>query len=183
LEIGFRHFTPRNPLFVTPLAQAKHRLEIADVVFKSQKSEAITDLLLAWTARDESYELTSASLGSCVGHLVGLHSLVPFSSRSQQPVIPSVEIIGCEEFEGVGVERFVGLLDHLHVTVNDMDSWSEWGGLLLKILQTSEEAQQLSHLYWELLVELAISWSWPLQNKFTYSPQIVRFLVETQEWS
>jgi hypothetical protein len=53
----------------------------------------------------------------------------------------------------------------------------------LKILQTFERAQQLSHLYWELLVELAILWSWPLQNKFTCSPQIVKFLVEAQEWS
>jgi hypothetical protein len=130
LEICFRHFNPRNPLFVTTLVQTEHRLEIADVVFKSQKNEAIADLLLAWIARDESYELTSASLGSCVGHLVGLHSLVPFSSRSQLPVIHFVEIIGCEGFEGVGVERFIGLPNHLHVTVNDMDSWSEWGGLL-----------------------------------------------------
>jgi hypothetical protein len=108
---------------------------------------------------------------------------VPFSSRLRRLVIYSVELIGYKRFRRVGVERFVGLLNHLRVTVEDMEYDSAWGELLLEILQTSEGAQYLSNWYWELLVELQILRSHPLQDTPAYSPQIVTFLVEAQEWS
>ena len=95
----------------------------------------------------------------------------------------SVGLIGYEGFEGVGVERFVQLLNHLRVTVEDMDFESGWTGLLLKTLRSCEAAQHLSHWYWELLVELAISASWWLGRGITRAPQIITFLTEAQEWS
>jgi hypothetical protein len=65
-------------------------------------------------------------VGICVGHLVGLHDLVPFSPRLRRLVIRFIEIVGYKGFEGAGVERLVELLDHLHVTVEDMDMKVRW---------------------------------------------------------
>jgi len=50
------------------------------------------------------------------------------------------------------------------------------------VLQTSEGTRLLSHWYWEVLVELAISRP-QLLNGVTYHPQITTFLTEAQEWS
>ena len=178
LEIGFRHLDFRDPDIRVNFTNTKHHPELVDVVFKSQESEVIADLLQAWTCYS-----AHALLGLCARPLVGLYNLVPFSPRLRRLIIRSVEFIGCKGFEEVGVERFVELLNHLCVTVEDMDSQSKWGKLLLDTLQASEGARCLFHWYWELLVELAILWSRSLQDKFAYSPQIVTFLVEAQEWS
>jgi len=183
LKIGFRHV--RSLYIRAWLTHTEHHRELADVVFKSQKSEAIADLLHAWTTRDYSLQPAHTLLGTCTGHLVSLHNFVPFSPRLRQLVIRSVELIGYEGFEGVGVERFIGLLNHLRVTVVDMDQRDKWAKLLLDILQPSEETQPLSHWFWELLVEVAPSWSGRLQHRLLvpYNPRIATFLTEAQEWS
>ena len=80
------------------------------------------------------------------------------------------------------MERLIQLLNHLRVTVEDVDRESGWLRLLLEILQSTEAAQHLSHWYWELLVELAISKSWSLEGEIAYTPQIITFLTEAQEW-
>ena len=134
---------------------------------------------LAWTIRHSLY----ISLGACTERLVCLHDLVSFSPRLRRFVIRSVELIGYKGFERVGVERFVELLNHLYVTVVDMDYQSEWLGLLLETLQTSEGVQHLSHWYWELLVELAISWSSWLRHDVTHNLQATTSLAEAHEWS
>ena len=149
------------------------------MVFGSQESEAIADLPHAWIIGRSPF----ISLGNFTERLVCLHNLVPFSSRLRRLVIRSVELIGYEGFERVGVERFVELLNHLRVTVEDMYYRSEWLMLLSVTLQTSEGTQHLSHWYWELLVELAISWSLWLRYDVTYNPQIMKSLAEAQEWS
>jgi len=179
LEIGFRHLDPQDWYTAATLTHTEHHLEMVDVIFKTQKSEAIADLLHAWTT---SVTPAHRLLGTCTEHLVGLHNIVPFSSRLRRLVIRSVELIGYKGFEGVGVERFTGLLDNLRVTEKDMDNQSEWGQLLLGTLQTSEDALCLSHWYWRLLVELAIPlWLW-LRGEIAYNPQIITFLAEAQEW-
>jgi len=153
---------------------------MVDVVFKSQKIEAIVDLLHAWTT---SIDPAHTLLGTCTERLVCLHNLVPFSPRLRELVLRSVELIGYEGFEEVGVERFVGLLNHLQVTAEDMDSLDPWVRLLLDTLQTSEGTQLISHWYWELLVELGVSLSSWLEDDVTYNPQIMTFLTEAREWS
>jgi len=182
LEIGFRHLDFRSLSAKTSITHTEHHRGLVDVVFKTQETEVIADLLLAWTTRNIPQELGDKWLSSCAGHLVGLHNLVPFSPRLRRLVIRSVELIGYGGFEGVGVERFVELLNHLHVTVEDMDYTHSWAGLLLDTIQSSEGARHLSHSYWGFLVELKVSKSW-LRLDPARSLQIIKSLTEAKEWN
>jgi hypothetical protein len=177
LEIGFRHLDFQFELVEPVLTHTKHHRGLVDTVFESQESEVIADLLYAWASP------TCTLPGFCAGHLVGLHDLVPFSPRLRLLVIRSVGVIGYKGFEGAGVERFTGLLNHLNVTVEDVDIPFQWVELLLETVQTSEGAQYLSHRNWELLVELEISLPVWRRDKIAYNQQIMMFLMESQEWS
>jgi hypothetical protein len=181
LEIGFRHLGSQDRYI--GLTHTEHRRELADVVFKSRESETIADLLHALTA-DGPYNVPSSPLlRFCTERLVGLQDLVLSSPRLRRLVIRFVELVGCKGFERVGVDRLVELLGHLRVTVEDMDEMDKWARLLLDVLQTSEGPRRLSHWYWELLVEIAISLPQWMRDGLTYSPRITTSLVEAQEWS
>jgi len=178
LEIGFRHLDlQRSWIEDLDLIKTEHHQALVNVVFESGDCEVVADLLHAWTVRGRSYETMCTLSGTCMKYLVNLHKLGPFSSRLRQLVIRSVELIGYEGFERVGVEIFVELLDHLHVTVEDMGGKYEWARLLLDIIQSPEGIQQLSHWYWELLVEVSRSW-----RGGVYNPQIAISLTEAEEW-
>jgi len=243
LEIGFRHLGPQDNFLVASLIHTEYHQKLVNIVFRSQKGEAIADILRAWTAHSLSREPEYALLGTCAEHLVDLHHVVPFSPRLRELVIGpgiareevqrvserilprsspfvrqndlgserisgleakmaggstnrtsalicrgplvirSIGIIGSRGFEGMGVEGFIELLNHLHVTAEDMDREIGLTTLLFDILQSPERLQYLSHWYWELLAELAISYSPWLRHNATYSPQITGFLTEAQEWS
>ena len=150
-------------------------MEMVDVVFGSQKSEAIADLLHAWNIGDSPY----ISLGACTERLVCLHNLVSFSPRLRELVIHSVGVIGYGGFERLGVATLVELLDYLHIERWDVLPSNRWSSLLLDTLRTPEVIQLLSHCYWELLVACAIV----QPPDVTYNPQIMTSLVEAQEWS
>jgi len=177
LETAFRHLDPQDWDTAPTLTHTEHHLEMFDIIFKSQHGNAIADLLHSWTI---GYSLHMPD--TCAERLVCLHNLVPFSSRLRRLVIRSVELVGYEGFEGVGMEKLVVLLNHLHVTVEDMGLSHQWVRILAGILQTSEGTQLLSHWYWELLVEFAISRPW-LLDEVTYNPQTMVSLTEVQEWS
>ena len=113
--------------------------------------------------------------------LVNLKNHLP-PSRSRGPIIRFIELIGCEGFRGAGVERLIELLNHLHVTVEDMVNQSKWAKLLLGTIRTPEGAQRLSQPYWKLLVEVAISFPRSLGDGTAYDPHITEFLVRAREW-
>jgi len=183
LEIGFRHLDFRTGSIEANLTHTKHHRGLVDVVFKTQESESIADLLHAWTARYKHHALAPGLLNLCPVHLVGLQNLVPFSPRLRRLIIRFVEQISYKGFEGVGVERFVELLNHLHVTVEDMDEKKNWGKLLLDTIQSSEGTQHLSHWYWELLAELVVSESRWLRPDLARGLQIITSLTEAEEWN
>ena len=89
-----RHLDPRDRLGAVVLTQIKHYLEMADVVFKSRKSEVIADLLHAWVTGSIYKAPTYTLFGFYIRHLVGLHDVVPFSPRLRRLVIRSIECIG-----------------------------------------------------------------------------------------
>jgi len=179
LEIGFRHLSHQDQPARFWFFSIEIHPGIADVVFGSRKSEAIADLLHA-----RILCRSPCSPGDILAErLVCLHNLVPSSPRLRRLVIRSVELIGYGKFEEVGVERFVGLLNHLHVAVEDMDDHSKWLELLLETLKTPERAQHLSYWYWELLVELVTSEQLPSINGAAYYLEITAFLAGAQEWN
>ena len=151
---------------------------MVDIVFKRRNGDEIADLLHSWTIGHSLHTPPD----TCAEMLVCLHNLVPFSSRLRGLVILSVELVRYDGFEGVGMERLIELLNHLHVAVEDMVELYPWVRFLAEILETSEGTQLLSHWYWELLVELAILWPLLVQA-VTCNPQTTIFLTEAQEWS
>ena len=181
LEIGFRHLDSRRRRIVwLHLVHTEHHRGLVDVVFKSKKSEAIADLLHAWTVRGWSHGPADTLLGTCAGHLIDLHDLMPFSSRLRRLIIRAVGLIGYKRFDEVGVERFVKLLNHLCVGVEDVEDSFKWMSLLLDTIQSPHGTRQLSDQSWELLVDLTISKSEEIH--VTYAPQVMGSLLESQEW-
>jgi len=184
LEIGFRHLPEKTYYMGDWLIHTEHHHKLVDMVFKSQKVDAITDILCAWTAgssllRPEHKQL----LDICIGHLASLRKLAPFSPRLQQLVIKFIELIGCKGLEVLGVEGFTGFLDHLHVTAENADSSYKLVKLLLDTLQSPEGVQCLSHRYWELLVELIVDpHRLSLDTTPIYDSRIMTCLIDAQEW-
>jgi len=187
LEIGFRHLDPqsRRPTDLGFAYTERHQ-GLVDVVFESGDGEAIADFLHALTMDGGYSEIVGTLLGACTGYLANLHNLVVFSSRLRRLVIRSVGLMGYEGFYGVGMDRFIELLNHLNVTIEDLDETFLWAKLLLGTLRSeSEGVQQLLHQYWELLVELVVSDSQWQEGGVAgaYNPRITASLVDAQEWS
>ena len=180
LELGFRHLDPQQPPTDITLTHTRHHRGLVNLVFKGQNSEAIGDFLHAWTMDDDLPEPAGEMVGICGGHLVGLHNLVPFSPRLRQLIIRFAERAGYKGFEGAGVEKLVELLDHLHVTVEEMDDTDKWASLLLDVIRSSEGPQRLSHCYWEFLVERAVFRGLEFWN--TDALKIAKSLIDAQEW-
>ena len=81
------------------------------------------------------------------------------------------------------MQRFAQLLNHLRVSVEDMDWPVRWLIVFLDILQLPDAAQHPSHWYWERLVELVIWESLWLNHDIAYTPQIIALLTKAEEWS
>jgi len=177
LEIGFRRLDFRRQYTNFVITHTGHHRVLIDVVFRSEDIEVTADLLQAWTTGDGSYPL----LCLFARHLVGLQNQVPSSPRLRRLVIRSVELTGCEGFEGVGVERFIEFLNHLYVTAEDIDDGFRWVIFLLGTIKSSKAPQHLSHSYWELLAELAVSSQW--LDGLMDGLRITRSLIEAEEWS
>jgi hypothetical protein len=182
LEIGFRHLEPPHWWSGIKLNHTEHHRELPDMVFKSKESEVIADLLQAWTIKDfdGTFHQASTLLDTCTGYLVGLHDLVPFSPRLRRLVVRSVGHIDYKGFMEGETERFVELLNHLHVCVEDMGN-SKWMPILLDVVQSPEGTRSLSVQSWVFLAELTVSYSWVLEDP-VYSPQVMASLLEAQEW-
>ena len=182
LEVGFRHLNVPQPYFGIELTHTKRHWELVDIVFKSRKSEAIADLLQAWTLGYDFPGPTDTLVDICIGHLVGLHNLVQFSPRLRRLVIRFVGTADYKGFESAGVEKLTELLDHLQVTVEDIDNRGPWISLLSDVVGSSQGTQHLSHRHWELLVEFAVFTSRRCRYGVPNSAEITKTLIEAQEW-
>lgn len=179
MEVGFHHLGPQDPWNVNPLTHTEHHHKLGDIIFESGDDKAIADLLLAWTL-GYHYFSSHGPLNAHAEHITLLHEIQPFSSRLRQVIIYSIEVMGYEGFKEVGVEALIPLLNSLDVALKDMACSWLWLDLLLVVIQFSEATQHLSHHYWELLLELTISWS--SMQLPTYHPQVMISLKDAQEW-
>ena len=180
LELGFRQINPREGEIKAKLIHTEHHQKMANIVFSSRDGEAIADLLCAWTSRSSSYT-RYPQLKICAEYLIDLHYLHPFSSRLRLYIIYVIELIGYQGFEQVRVEGLIGLLNDLQVCTKDMHSSFRWVGLLLDIIQSSENIQHLSLSYWEMLAGFVVYWSNWLEDNI-YNPQIMISLQDANEW-
>ena len=180
LQVGFRHLNPHQQWAELRLVHTQHHRSMADIVFRSQQSEVIADFLHAWTSQDAIHE-PCPLLRTCGRHLVGLPDLSS-SPRLRRLVTRSVELIGHQEFEKVGVGSFVALLNRLDVSTDDVDSGSRWIGHFLDVVKSPEGRDRLSYAYWELLVELSLPRYRSRQDFANYDPQIMSSLRDTQQW-
>jgi hypothetical protein len=138
-----------------PITHTEHHRGLVDVVFKSQKSEVIADLLHAWTTgsipmnRHAHYSALcraprwSSQPGSILLKVAAARHTLRRAHRLQ----------GIRGGRG-GEVHWIAEPSPCHS--RGYGQLAPMGKLLLDTLQTSEGAQHLSHWYWELLVELAI---------------------------
>jgi len=181
LEIGFHHLDPKKQQINAELVHTEHHQGLANIVFESKSGEAIADLLCAWTSRSFSHQ-PYTSLNIYAKHLISLHYLYPFPPRLRDLIMCTIVLIGYQEFQQVGVEGFIGLLNDLQVNIKEViGSGYHWAKLLLVTIQTSEGIQHLSHSYWDLLVEFTIFYLQYLED-ITYSPHVMASLKEVGEW-
>ena len=181
LEAGFRHLDPQYRRIPGSLTHTEHHRKLVSVIFQSNNSEAIADLLHAWTSIGRSHGPAHKLLRICTGHLVDLHNRVDFSSRLRRLVIRSVELIGHEGFKEGGMERFIELLNNLDVGVEDMDSYFKWALILLATVQSSEGARGLSTHSWELLAEFTALHPWAFGEAGFRSTESVPELGEERQ--
>ena len=181
LEIGFRGSNLQDRWTPIVLTHTEHHRELVDIVFKSEDGEAIADLLRAWIAEGYSCGSADTLLGLCAGHLVDLPNRMDFSSRLRQLVIRSIELIGHQGFQEGGTKRFVELLNHLHVCVEDMRYCPNWTLIFIETIRSSEGARHLSVQCWKSFAELTISHSWTF-GYYVCNPKVTVSLSEGQEW-
>ena len=176
LEVGFRCFDPQEYLHFTDFAHTEHHRELSDAVFNSNESEAIADLLCALNMCNYK-EPAAKAFGFCKQYIADLRSKVtaPFSPRLRQLVINSIALIGYKEFEEVGTEKFVGLLNHLHIGAEDVVITIAWTSVLLKTAQSPESHRHLAIQSWEFLVTLTFSQPWGFGGT-EYTPHVTASL-------
>ena len=179
LEAGFRLIDPTMGM-EAKLIHTEHHQKMANIVFSSGDSEAIADLLCAWTSRSY-FQATYPQLEICAEYLIDLHYLHPFSSRLQSYIINAIGLIGHQQFEQVGAEGFVRLWSDLEAYTGYRFKGHGWIKLLLDGIKSSNGIQYLSHSDWKWLVERVAYRSDVLETS-TYSPDIMVFLVDAKEW-
>jgi hypothetical protein len=88
-----------------------------------------------------------------------------------------IELVGYKGFE-VGPERFIGLLNHLHVDFR----FSYIPEVLLETAQSHERHQHLAIQSWESLVWSIVVLPEPFSNT-VYTPHVTSSLLGSQEWN
>ena len=186
MKIGFRGLGVRDYFTDAGLVHTKQHRHMADIVFNSGNGEVIADLLQAWTVTYNSSNTRElVELVSILPmYLIHLQHEISTSQTLRRLVIRSVEHLGPEQVERVGVEEFAALLDRLDVGVDDTDSPNDWLRLLRHFVRSSQGRHFLPRSYWELMVELSVttSWSWLWDHSIDGDLQVMFSLEEEEKW-
>ena len=182
LEVGFRCFDVHKFWHPIDLNHTEHHQELAKTVFESGRSEAIEDLLCALTVFNEE-KPGIKSFYACKQYIINIQNNIMgnLSPRQRRLVMYSIRFIGYGGFEEAESERFVALLNHLSIIVEEADSLAGWCSTLMEAAQSPQGHKHLAVQSWELLVKLTIPYSRRLRST-TYTPYITSSLLEAQEW-
>ena len=154
LEVSVRRSYSSGWPFSNPFTGGEIHQGVYETVLESNNNEAVTDLVAASSMFDESDGLV---LRICADYIVDRHgSIEPFSKHLRNFFASSVARTGFDALEKVGKERFVELLNRLHIGIEEargLDSSSVWAAILLQLIR-STEARRLDTHSWELLAEL-----------------------------
>jgi hypothetical protein len=181
LKIGFRRLDSWRGHIPVTLTHTEHHRELVGVVFEDRESEAIADLLRAWSLNGDFSGPDDTLVSTCIERLVGVHDLVASSLILRRSVLRFIQ--ACyDKFRGVGEKELIELLDHLCVGAEEMENKQKWKMLLSDMVQSSEGAQHLPRPYWELLLELLIPDRWPSGFGVANISKIARSLIDFQEW-
>jgi hypothetical protein len=184
LEIGLRHIDSRDPNTYTRLTHTEHHQGLVNVVFKSQNSESIVDLLCALTFNGDFSGPENTLVDSCIGHLVDLHRLVPFSPWLQDQILYFMEDLRHKEFGDAEVKKLIELLGLFNVKANYLRGVRvhRWISFLLNVIQSPGGAQRLPDWHWKLLAELLGPEILPPKFRGTGALRIAESLIGAEEW-
>ena len=177
-RVGFSCFTRDEIQFEVDYIPTVHQM--VDLVFERVDYEILADALYVWTSQG-NYNNCDRLLGPCAGHLVELAQADrEFPPRLGQAIIRVINLV--DFVERVGVERFVGLLAHLEVGIDDITTARDnWATLILEIIASEVGREQLPFRYWELLVQLSRNFSGELRSVLC-DGEIIGSLEEEEEW-
>ena len=197
LQIGFRRVDERFPTTYLDLTLTEDHQELFDAVLSSNDSEAIADLLQAFTVEDSPNGPAHTSCHICALSIFDLHNrvTVPSSPRLRRLFARSISQIGFERLEevGVGAGNFVELLNHFHTNGEELDPKIASDLLLMGAFQSPEGVQHLVLQCWESLVEVIILFPWrlslgvflpgsPETDPQPYNSCVTTSLLDEQEW-
>lgn len=154
LQLGFRQYHIYPDWIQFPPVHTEYHKRMIDVVFSIGDIDTVADALCAWTLGDTP-QLRFPSLGACADHIVSLPD-VKSSQRLRHMVIHAIECIGYPEFERVGVQKLVPLLNGLKIEVHEMEWRSRWMSFLWSVLRSPPGQQYLSPHYWQCIVPMAM---------------------------
>ena len=183
LEVGFRRIRIRSPgPWTLPVfTRIQNHQEVFDKILKGNDSEAVADLAWASYMVDESGILGLSTCADYLGDPLG-GATKPVNQELRDIFLVCVERKGLGALRDVGKEKFVKLLNHLHISVDDTLRYSKsdtWPAILLEIIQSTDgDARNLAIQSWELLVELA---TLGYLDSTTYERNVTTTLMDGKE--
>ena len=130
---------------VPELTDAELPQGIIDTVLEINNTGAIIDLACALSIANYSAD----GLRICADHILDLRdeATKPFHPHLRWIFVITVRRRGFKTLEDVGKERFVKMLNHLHIDINDVwfpGNRQAWSAILLEIIQSVGGAQHLA---------------------------------------
>ena len=178
LRLGFRRDDTYSMQY--PPIHTKHHKRMIHVAFSTGDADTIADALCAWTHGDTP-QLRFPSLGACADHLVNLSGM-KFSPRLRQMVICTIECTGYPEFERVGIEKLVPLLNSLEIEAHEMEWRSRWTSFLWSVLRSPPGQQYLSSHYWRRIVPMAMQPGLFVLHFESSDLETMRIFEEAGDW-
>ena len=146
LEVGLRHKYSHR-ISRTSFTGGELHQGVRDMVLRSNNTEAVTDLVWASLMFDETGAL---GLSICADYIIDHHGKItePSSRYLRSFFTEYVTQMGSDAPERVGREKFVELLNGLHIDVGEVWPWQRmsWGAILMEIIWSTEAQIGRAHV-------------------------------------